>query len=1047
MSEFNTDAIADLNRFTAKKIEEKMRPLRMSPTENSKRRWIWELLQNAKDKAAIDFPEQQVSVYINLNQKFIEFCHNFGCFSKKDIKGIIRQISSDDKDREEVDKTEAPKTTGRFGTGFMTTHLLSEKVNVKGVYKNSDNSFQKLEFPLDRSARETSKLIESINLSFECAENSLNTSPKVTNVDFSEFNTIFRYELDEKGKIIAQIGLNDLEISLPYTLIFIDRIKYVKVTINNENTIYDKQAPYNLTKDIKIIEFDKTQNGQVEKLYFACLSKGLTSIAIQIDKVEDKIFIKPFDENTPKLFLDFPLIGTEDFNFPVAINNPFLEPTEPRDGVFITNETDEHIINNKNVIQDAIELYFLLLEHAANSNWQNLYFLAKTDLPKEKDWIAKDWYKSQVQKVLRTELLKTEIVYTSNPEQPKITLENALFPYHTSKVKISKIWEFANALWNNRLPKKEHIEFWYEVIDKSWQKDLHYDLKNLVSDIASLSNISQLAKRTDRTEEETLDWLNQLIEFVVAEDQKLLTDYAIIPNQYNVFKKKEELYADNQIPKQLKDVLKILQEDWRSNLKHRKITACELAQTKGINDIVLRINQIIKENRNPHTKEAVLQLISCFPDDSNLPNIRYELWKFAKDFYQNIPDKQGLEDWIPTIWEESDKWLIRTLIDEISQKQNVLTLTKHLSEDSLKWLNKFVSFIVERGFEHHLNEYTILPNQRGDFKKKKELSVDEKIDETLKDILEDLGNDYRSVLLANEILLDIEGKTLTSKEIAVEIIEKVEEILRDEGIIANRQEKTKQIFSKLLLWFHENERLAKKIFVGLYDKRHRLRSDEEIIADIKFRQALLSNTNGYTEEEIVKLVNMPKDNLVIIPPGISKEKLEEIFQNLQQEQAEKVNQLEAELNNPEDILINLGITTIEELERAKQIYAHTKIGRILYGIPSYSAYAALKFEYVHQIIERAKKNVKAYLSGKNNYNCENWHEESLTVIAGVRKDDRPIKIVVRPSDGRQVIIYYQSEFDALESPDTELWVDDSTLQEIVTLGKVLKRIGINWIPW
>ncbi len=367
-SEFNNNAIAVLNRLTAKKIEEKMRPLRMSPTENSKRRWIWELLQNAKDKAAIDFPEEQVSVSINFNQDFIEFCHNFGYFTTKNIEGIIRQISSDDKDREEVDKTEIPKTTGRFGTGFMTTNLLSEKVNVTGIYKNNDDSFQRIQFPLDRSGRNISKLIESIQYSFDCAEKSLLISPKSTSINFSDFNTIFRYELDEKGKKIAQIGLNDLEVSLPYTLLFINRIKHVKVSINNDETIYDKKEPYNLTSDIKIIEFDKTQNGKVKKLYFAYLSKGLTSIAIQIDKIDEQIFIKPFDKITPKLFLDFPLIGTEDFNFPVVINNPFLEPTEPRDGVFLTNETDEHIINNKSVIQDATSLYFILLVYAANSN-------------------------------------------------------------------------------------------------------------------------------------------------------------------------------------------------------------------------------------------------------------------------------------------------------------------------------------------------------------------------------------------------------------------------------------------------------------------------------------------------------------------------------------------------------------------------------------------------------------------------------------------------------------------------------------------------------
>ncbi|KYC35877.1 hypothetical protein WA1_48560 [Scytonema hofmannii PCC 7110] len=136
MSRFDKNAIADLNRIAAQKISEKMRILRMSSMENFKRRWIWELLQNANDKAAIDFPSEQVAVRVRLTPESIEFSHNFSYFTNKNIKGLIRQISSDDKDWGEADKTEMPKTIGRFGTGFLTTHLLSEKVNVSGLFQD-----------------------------------------------------------------------------------------------------------------------------------------------------------------------------------------------------------------------------------------------------------------------------------------------------------------------------------------------------------------------------------------------------------------------------------------------------------------------------------------------------------------------------------------------------------------------------------------------------------------------------------------------------------------------------------------------------------------------------------------------------------------------------------------------------------------------------------------------------------------------------------------------------------------------------------------------
>ncbi|MBS3030746.1 MAG: hypothetical protein HCA25_00500 (plasmid) [Dolichospermum sp. DET50] len=1037
MSVFNKSAIETLNRLAAQKILEKMRISRMSSTENTKRRWIWELLQNANDKAAIDFPKEQVSIFIELTTKYINFSHNYSYFTSTNVEGLIRQISSEDKDWGQVDRTQIPKTIGRFGTGFLTTHLLSEQVNVSGVLRSEANNetgnkncyFQKITFPIDRSGRELSNLIKSINDSFQYIEDKLSFLPKARKQDFSAFNTSFQYELDEEGKSIAEIGLDDLENSLPYTLIFVDKIESVKIVRNNNEIFYKKQEGYNLNSDIRIVEFDKSINGQVEKLNFAVLSNDLTSLAIQITIKDNQTFINSFAHSTPKIFLGFPLIGTEDFNFPVVINNPFFEPTEPRDGVFLTDKREENIINNKKILQDSINLYFILLQHAESNNWQNLYLLASTDLPKNKDWISTDWYKNEVQKILREELMRSMIVYTDNPLYPKIKVEDALFPYNASKSKISIIWEFAKALWSNRLPKREHIEFWYEIIDDTWEKDLRYNLKELVEDIASFENVNQMATRISQSENDALNWLNQVIEFVFSEKQELLDKYAIIPNQYGEFITKEELWADNNIPEELKDILKILQEDWRAKLKHNQIKTSHLTITKGIKDIVYSINQIIKDQQNKNIKLAVFELIACFPSYNHKEG--YDFWKFSKEFYQETPSQKILINWESKIWEECHNWFINNICQDIEDNEKVTNLTAYLKQDALKWLRIFVNFIIEHDFENCLNNYAVLPNQRGDFKHKKELFIDDKVDDTLKDILEELGSDWRSNLLAIEVELDIEDKILTSKKVANETVERVQEILKNEGI-GQRPEKTRQIFAKILLWFHENENLAKEIFSDLYEKRYRLRSDEEIIEDIKFRQAIINNSNGYTEEEILQLINTPKDELLKFQQWKEREDT-----GTQEEAENLIN------HDPQDLLTGLGIYSPEELERAKRMLVGTKIVEALRHIPSNSLEA---FNHVRIIIERAKKNVKTYLNNKDEYNCEKWYEETFTVIAGIKKYGIPIKIVVRPSDGGQVIIFYQSEFDALEISDTELWIDNNKVQEILTLGKVLKTTGIDRIP-
>lgn len=52
---------------------------------------------------------------------------------------------------------------------------------------------------------------------------------KIATPDFSAYNTTFQYELDDLGRGIAEFGLDDLENSLPYTLIFINKIKSVEI--------------------------------------------------------------------------------------------------------------------------------------------------------------------------------------------------------------------------------------------------------------------------------------------------------------------------------------------------------------------------------------------------------------------------------------------------------------------------------------------------------------------------------------------------------------------------------------------------------------------------------------------------------------------------------------------------------------------------------------------------------------------------------------------------------------------------------------------------
>ena len=88
------DEIAYNNyKLTADKILQLLSQIREDPSASAKR-WVWELLQNAKD-----VPNRfgKVSVEIELvSQDTLKFRHNGDCFSIKNITGLVQQVSSKD---------------------------------------------------------------------------------------------------------------------------------------------------------------------------------------------------------------------------------------------------------------------------------------------------------------------------------------------------------------------------------------------------------------------------------------------------------------------------------------------------------------------------------------------------------------------------------------------------------------------------------------------------------------------------------------------------------------------------------------------------------------------------------------------------------------------------------------------------------------------------------------------------------------------------------------------------------------------------------------
>ena len=216
----------DGNRSIADKIKNRLRELEMA-VDSNQGRWAWELLQNAKDSVADT--DRKVSVEIILNSESVSFRHNGKHFSEQDVRGLINQISS-----KEVENGEVSTRTGRFGTGFLTTHLLSKVIDVKSIVETFDGEYYHFAFPLNRDGNTTTQLIPKIERAWTEFHASTENN-QVVDFDEEEYNTSFTYTLNTEEQMqIARTGIDEFSDLIPFVLAFNPTIK--KVFINDKIT-------------------------------------------------------------------------------------------------------------------------------------------------------------------------------------------------------------------------------------------------------------------------------------------------------------------------------------------------------------------------------------------------------------------------------------------------------------------------------------------------------------------------------------------------------------------------------------------------------------------------------------------------------------------------------------------------------------------------------------------------------------------------------------------------------------------------------------------
>ncbi len=872
-------------KLTADKVIEKLDSIREERTK-SRRRWIWELMQNAKDTPN---KYNQVSIGITLNENSLIFSHNGDPFEVGNITGLIQQVSHG-----KPSSGNNRRVTGKFGTGFISTHLLSDIVSIEGIVEKHPLPPKKFKIELNRKGETSEELIPAIKEEFEKLEDIegfesiVNYHKTRTEIDRP---TKFTYPLiGNKSKEAAIVGLEDLSNTLPQTMIFLnDQIKEVIVDdqIKNQVITYQRKTfqkidDLNGTDKIIHSRIVKKTGENAEDYNFVFLRNQEIDLAVQIDSLESRKLI--VNEKSPNLFKDFPLVGTEDFYFPFILNGTKFNPTERRDNVFLEG-SEKKPLKNRDIFEYTINKSKAFINWILNNGFSNLSSLAISRIPEQINGKSvKDWFTKNIQSRYRSFLVEQPIVQT---DSKLLTINEAILPKVNGSDETNEVfWEIVSAFIGvQKVCRKEDLKKWHKYIGPSnelltWGDNIFFGLNDLLDSIQSKGELDKL---TSFNEGSKIDWLNKLFNFIIeTENVKLFDKYKVIPTISGQLKSfKDGLFAEHEgiIPDHFISILKELKEDWNNILLHRDIIKLEdLRTSKSVNDISEEINAILSETeKNEHgviqksfcdktnSEKILLEILRVFPSYDYDP-IHKRLFFLAKEFFGFECDEIIISESSKFTFHFAMRETIKLINNKIEKSHSLNGLEL---ESPISWLKEYL-FNTEKLYDYkYLLEYgNIVPNRRGEFLPLKDIrgfgTEESPLDDTLICILSDLNNDedWNSLLIHDQFReLNIHNKKFD--ELANKILSELQKLNREN----NYPSKSDSIL-RLNSWCTQNPLLAEKYFKSFLDEKDR------ILVNISLEDKKVG-------KDLVKLLSTKEDlgSLVSISEsGVNLTQLSEIAQ-------------------------------------------------------------------------------------------------------------------------------------------------------------------------
>ena len=862
----------------ANKILQFMGKIRNESDISQARRWVMELLQNAGDLAT----NGPVRVRITITDRKLSFEHTGNVFRVKDIMSIIHQVSSKN----------PGEGIGQFGTGFMSTYQLSEIIELDSFLHEDGMPYKKFHVTLNRTGQTKEEILQAIDNNI--AEiNNVDDMEEEKNFELHGFNTKFTYNLNNNySKNIARVGMDDLAENILYILTFSEKIDSVELVYD----LPDKKEKIEYRKGNKKAligglwnqsVFEGTIEHRIILMEQEVMEKTLTIAAEYKENGFQKI-----SQKTPKLFIDFPLIGGQEFPFPIVLNHSGLKPNEPRSGIsLIDNLNSQDSKINCKIIDAGVILYGRYLHQLTIQEYKGIEnIISVPALKPNKEW-SEFWVNRNLYDALYNLVSKEKFMPY---EDGRISLSDTSLKLIKADdtQKRENIRNVMKYMKNIIIPFSE-IDWFSAFEGYDIPKDKYLKLDEILENAGKY-----LREELDEEKISVTEWCVKLYE-TSMKDAYVAT--GIVAGIYAIFlsQSKEdfdnrrlyrinELYLDCDIPEILKDVSEALDElgtsDLEQPLEIRKMLfnkGYQMIQDERMTkyEIGGLINYIIRRsNRNYKVKcynlfhvkytdaweKAWKLMISCGPDE--------EMYLLVKTYFNDdMFERNVLNDarFTQELWIVTYKSILSAICDSINKYarlEDVLSYLKLEVEEGIKWLNWLYSKVARYNLINY-NHVILIPNQNGNMSNSNYLYLDE-VQDDLKEIIEAFGDMDMDCRLKEKLVdkrINLDSWKMISKkdaEIALQINSVIQKLLCQSSL-SEASIIHQEACTRLLAWIGEHTNLAEKYFPAFCKEEDQMKLLTPNVAvkmsnKAKMLDKLLNETGFESEDNMNMIIDIIK---------------------------------------------------------------------------------------------------------------------------------------------------------------------------------------------